>query len=88
MPCRSGQTRRLGRHLVAGSTFIPLTTTHLEYEADGLLVIGTDSRNTEAAEVLSVASNAVTLKQPILQSWPAGAFVCRRARQGCASASR
>ena len=59
----------------AGSTVIPLTTTHLEYEADGLLVIGSDSRNTEAAEVLSVASNAVTLKQPLLQTWPAGAFV-------------
>ncbi|MFO0244494.1 MAG: hypothetical protein ACK53H_03820 [Betaproteobacteria bacterium] len=66
---------QLAASLVAGSTFIPLTTTHLEYEADGLLVIGTDSRNTEAAEVLSVASNGVTLKQPILQSWPAGAFV-------------
>jgi hypothetical protein len=61
--------------IAAGSTVIPLTTTHLEYEADGLLVIGIDSRNTEAAEVLSVASNAVTLKQPLLQSWPAGAFV-------------
>lgn len=59
----------------AGSTVIPLTTTNLEYEADGLLVIGIDSRNTEAAEVLSVASNAVTLKQPLLQSWPSGAFV-------------
>ncbi len=61
--------------IAAGSTVIPLSTTHLEYEADGLLVIGTDSRNTEAAEVLSIASNAVTLKQPLLQSWPAGAFV-------------
>ena len=61
--------------IAAGTTVIPLTTTYLEYEADGLLVIGTDSRNTEAAEVLSVASNAVTLKQPLLQSWPAGAFV-------------
>ena len=61
--------------ITAGSTVIPLTTTNLEYEADGLLVIGTDSRNTEAAEVLSVASNAVTLKQPLLQTWPAGAFV-------------
>jgi len=61
--------------VTAGSTVIPLTTTNLEYEADGLLVIGSDSRNTEAAEVLSVASNAVTLKQPLLQSWPAGAFV-------------
>lgn len=61
--------------IAAGSTVIPLTTTNLEYEADGLLVIGSDSRNTEAAEVLSVASNAVTLKQPLLQSWPAGAFV-------------
>ena len=61
--------------IAAGSTVIPLITTNLEYEADGLLVIGTDSRNTEAAEVLSIASNAVTLKQPLLQSWPAGAFV-------------
>ena len=61
--------------VAAGSTVIPLTTTNLEYEADGLLVIGTDSRNTEAAEVLSIASNAVTLKQPLLQPWPAGAFV-------------
>jgi hypothetical protein len=61
--------------IAAGSSVIPLTTTHLEYETDGLLVIGSDSRNTEAAEVLSVASNAVTLKQPLLQSWPAGAFV-------------
>lgn len=61
--------------IAAGSTVIPLTTTNLEYEADGLLVIGSDSRNTEAAEVLSVASNAVTLKQPLLQTWSAGAFV-------------
>ena len=61
--------------VTAGSTVVPLTTAHLEYEADGLLVIGLDSRNTEAAEVLSVASNAVTLKQPLLQTWPAGAFV-------------
>jgi len=65
----------LAAPVTAGSTVIPLTTTNLEYEADGLLVIGSDSRNTEAAEVLSVASNAVTLKQPLLQSWPAGAFV-------------
>ena len=61
--------------IAAGSTVIPLTTTNLEYEADGLLVIGTDSRNTEAAEVLSIASNAVTLKQPLLQPWQSGAFV-------------
>ena len=61
--------------IAAGTTVIPLTTTNLEYEADGLLVIGSDSRNTEAAEVLSVASNAVTLKQPLLQTWSAGAFV-------------
>ena len=65
----------LATTVAAGSTIIPLTTTNLEYEPDGLLVIGTDSRNTEAAEVLSVASNAVTLKQPLLQSWLAGAFV-------------
>ena len=65
----------LAATVTAGSTVIPLTTTNLEYEADGLLVIGSDSRNTEAAEVLSVASNAVTLKQPLLQTWPAGAFV-------------
>lgn len=61
--------------VTAGSMVVPLTSTNLEYEADGLLVIGSDSRNTEAAEVLSVASNAVTLKQPLLQTWPAGAFV-------------
>ena len=61
--------------ITAGSTVIPMVTTNLEYEADGLLVIGSDSRNTEAAEVLSVAANAVTLKQPLLQNWPAGAFV-------------
>ena len=65
----------LSAAITAGSTVIPITTTNLEYEADGLLVIGSDSRNTEAAEVLSVASNAVTLKQPLLQTWPAGAFV-------------
>ena len=65
----------LSATITAGSTVIPITTTNLEYEADGLLVIGSDSRNTEAAEVLSVASNAVTLKQPLLQTWPAGAFV-------------
>lgn len=65
----------LSAAITAGSSVIPITTTNLEYEADGLLVIGSDSRNTEAAEVLSVASNAVTLKQPLLQTWPAGAFV-------------
>ena len=65
----------LASMVTAGNTVIPLPTTNLEYEPDGLLVIGTDSRNTEAAEVLSVASNAVTLKQPLLQSWPTGAFV-------------
>ena len=66
---------RLSSRVNAGSTVIPVATTHLEYAADGLLVIGTDSRNTEAAEILSVASNTVTLKQPLLQTWPAGAFV-------------
>ena len=66
---------RLSSRVNAGSTVIPVATPHLEYAADGLLVIGTDSRNTEAAEILSVASNAVTLKQPLLQTWPAGAFV-------------
>lgn len=65
----------LSAALSAGSTVIPMATTYLEYETDGLLVVGIDSRNTEAAEVLSVASNAVTLKQPLLRSWPAGAFV-------------
>ena len=66
---------RLSSRVNAGSTVIPVATPHLEYAADGLLVIGTDSRNTEAAEILSVASHAVTLKQPLLQTWPAGAFV-------------
>lgn len=66
---------RLPLTLPAGSTLIPIPTLNLEYEADGLLVIGSDSRNTEAAEILSVAANAVTLKQPLLQTWPAGAFV-------------
>ena len=65
----------LSAAITAGSTVIPITTTNFEYEADGLLVIGSDSRNTEAAEVLSVASNAVTLKQPLLSNWPAGSFV-------------
>ena len=65
----------LSAAITAGSTVIPISTTNLEYEADGLLVIGSDSRNTEAAEVLSVASNAVTLKQPLLSNWPAGSFV-------------
>lgn len=65
----------LSAAITAGSTVIPITTTNLEYEADGLLVIGSDSRNTEAAEVLSVASNAVTLKQRLLSNWPAGSFV-------------
>ncbi|MBP8867649.1 MAG: hypothetical protein KBG62_06060, partial [Propionivibrio sp.] len=36
----------LAATVTAGSTVIPLTTTNLEYEADGLLVIGSDSRNT------------------------------------------
>ena len=66
---------RLSSRVNVGSTVIPVATPHLEYAADGLLVIGTDSRNTEAAEILSVASNVVTLKQPLLQTWPAGAFV-------------
>ena len=65
----------LPTRVAAGSTVIQVATTHLEYAADGLLVIGTDSRNTEAAEILSVASNTVTLKQPLLQTWPAGAFL-------------
>ena len=65
----------LPTRVAAGSTVIQVATTHLEYVADGLLVIGTDSRNTEAAEILSVASNTVTLKQPLLQTWPAGAFL-------------
>jgi len=65
----------LAAPVAAGSTVIPLATANLEYEIDGLLVIGSDSRNSEAAEVLSVAGNSVTLKQPLLQAWPAGAFV-------------
>ena len=65
----------LSAAVTAGSTVIPLATTHMEYEADGLMVIGIDSRNTEAAEVLSVASNAVTLKTPLLNSWPVGSWI-------------
>jgi hypothetical protein len=61
--------------VAAGSTFIPLTTTNFEYEADGLVVIGSSASASEAAEVLSVAENGVTLKQPLLQTWPKGSFV-------------
>lgn len=67
--------RFVATEVSAGSTVVPVTTANLEYEADGLLVIGTDSRETEAAEVLSVADGAVTLKTPLLRTWPAGAFV-------------
>jgi hypothetical protein len=65
----------LAATVTAGSTVIPLATTNLEYEADGLLVVGSDSRDTEAAEILSVASNSVTLKQPLLNTWPVGSWI-------------
>lgn len=68
-------SRALMATLASGSTSIPITTTNLDYQAGGLVIIMTGPMSFEAATIDSVAPGSITLKLPLAQSWPAGSVV-------------
>jgi hypothetical protein len=68
---------RLASPISAGTDILSLPediSTH-DYHAGGLAVLWAGDTQAEAAEILSVAGNVVTLKRPLGRSWPAGTRV-------------
>ena len=65
----------LAAPVAAGATVIAVDTIDRDYHPEGLAIIGTGPRQTEAVEIASVASGAVTLKRATMQNWPAGAWI-------------
>lgn len=46
-----------------------------DYHAGGLVAFWSDNQHHEVGEILSLAGNALTLKQPLSRGWPAGTKV-------------
>jgi len=67
---------QLAATVEAGATFVPLAdTTNRDYHADGLALLSTRPDLAEAVEILSVAANGLTLKNPTQMMWAAGTRV-------------
>jgi hypothetical protein len=66
---------RLASAVAAGDTVLNVSTTHLDYRAGGLAVVGIAGGATEALEVLSLTANTITLKRPVIGNWPAGSWI-------------
>jgi hypothetical protein len=61
--------------LAAGSTVVPCKTQYYDFIVGNTVIIGTDARHLEAAQVQSIASDGVTLTQGTQNTWSPGAFV-------------
>lgn len=74
----------LAADLALGSTVIPVSTSYLDYDADGLVLLWSSYQSLEACEIQSVASGAITLKKPTQNAWSKGTRVypLRLARLG------
>ncbi len=59
-----------------GSTAVTVSdAAHADYHAGGLVAFWLDNQHHEVGEILSLAGNALTLKQPLSRPWPAGTSV-------------
>jgi hypothetical protein len=66
--------------LSAGATAVRVSdAANADYHAGGLVAFWSDNQHHEVGEILSLAGNALTLKQPLSRGWPAGTRVFRRA---------
>ena len=62
--------------LSAGATAVRVSdAAHADYRAGGLVAFWSDNQHHEVGEILSLAGNALTLKQPLSRGWPAGTRV-------------
>lgn len=62
--------------LSAGATAVRVSdAAHADYHAGGLVAFWSDNQQHEVGEILSLAGNALTLKQPLSRGWPAGTRV-------------
>jgi len=69
--------------LSLGATAVSVSdAANADYRAGGLVAFWSDNQHHEVGEILSLAGNALTLKQPLSRGWPAGArgFPARFAR--------
>lgn len=67
--------RTLTAAAASGATSLSLSTADAEFEAGSLLVLMNDTQTAEAAEILSVSTNTLTLKLPLQNAWAAGTRV-------------
>ncbi|MBU9314558.1 hypothetical protein KTD09_06705 [Burkholderia multivorans] len=58
-----------------GDTVLAVSTTDLDYHAEGLAIVGSTAGATEALEILSLTADTITLKRPVLGNWPAGSWI-------------
>ncbi len=59
-----------------GATVLPCSTSGRDFRVGGLVMLRSESAfETEAAEIEEIAANSLTLKRPLLASWPAGSRV-------------
>jgi len=62
--------------LSAGATAVRVSdAAHADYRAGGLVAFWSDNQHHEVGEILSLAGNALTLKQPLSRGWPGGTKV-------------
>jgi hypothetical protein len=62
--------------LSAGATAVRVSdAANADYHAGGLVAFWSDNQHHEVGEILSLAGNALTLKQPLSRGWPAGTRV-------------
>jgi len=67
--------RMLAANAGVGATSLSLDTVFAEFEEGGLVVLADHQGRAEAQEILSVTSNALTLKNPLQGSWPKSSYV-------------
>lgn len=59
-----------------GATAVTVSdAANADYHAGGLVAFWSDNQHHEVGEILSLAGNALTLKQPLSRGWPAGTKV-------------
>jgi hypothetical protein len=58
-----------------GATVLSLDTTNRSFVAGGFLALYADRISNESCEIVSVTSNSITVKKPLLNSWPAATRV-------------
>lgn len=69
--------QRLEAPLLPGALEIPCRTEGFDFRQKGLVFLrGKTAFDTEAAEILAVAPDRLTLKRPLISAWPIGTSIC------------